>query len=502
MSRDWQRFWADVAQLAVEARDDPGALEVLHDLLLETSSIYASMVDEADAMARVTGQPKARRLPAHESEKRKRRDEATSLPSKTPNQENERGGSPVLVSGGTIVAVLVRKAFRFRVYPTAEQVKRVTAWECALRWLWNLANEQRRAGYARPRGERRFPTAFDQINELTELRAALPWLADVPRNVCATLLVDLDKAWQRCFKKLSRAPRWKRKGRDFLGLTEPHPKAWSLDGFAVRFPKLGNLRAVVHRAVEGKAKTCTLRREGDQWFTSLLYEIEIAEPAPRASPVVAIDRGVINAVADSDGRIVEAPRHYREALRCLARAQRSVSRKKKGSQKREKSKARVARVHRKVTRQRLHFVHQLSAGYAKSHGTVVVEKLQIGNMVKGSRGLARGILDVGWGMLVEQLRYKLAWSGGSLVEVPAAYSSQTCSACGCVDATSRVSQSVFCCPCGYRDHADLNAAKVLKGRANRSASMPVEGTGSRQPLRSGKRVGLRVPRRPLESSGL
>ena len=398
-----------------------------------------------------------------------------------------------------VARVLVRKAFRYRVYPTDAQVARVTAWEGALRFLWNLANEQRRAGYARPRDERRFPTAFDQIRELTELRSALPWLADVPRNVCAQLLIDLDKAWQRCFAKLARAPRWKRKGRDFLGLTEPHPKIWRLDGSTVRFPKLGNLRAVVHRPIEGKPKTCTLRREGSQWFVSLLHEVEISSPAPRITPVVALDRGVVNAVADSDGRVVEAPRYYRESLCRLARAQRDVSRKKKGSKNRNKAKTRAAGIHLKVARQRTHFVHQLSAGYAKSHGIVVVERLQIGNMVKANRGLARGILDAGWSMLAEQLRYKLAWSGGTLVEVLAAYSSQTCSACGCVDAESRPSQSVFCClSCGHRDHADLNAAKVLLGRANRSVLL---GEASGLPsLRTKKR--LRAVRRSTESSAL
>ena len=395
--------------------------------------------------------------------------------------------------------MIVHKAFRYRVYPSAQQVARVEAWEGALRFLWNLANEQRRAGYARPRDERIFLTAFDQINQLTELRAELPWLADVPRNVCSQLLVELDKAWQRCFKKLARAPRWKRKGRDFLGLTEPHPKTWRLDGATLRFPKLGYLRAVVHRPMLGKPKTCTLRREGDQWFASLLCEVEVAEPAPRTGPVVALDRGVVNAVADSDGRIVEAPRHYREALWRLARAQKNLSRKKKGSANRKKAALRVARVHRKVTRQRAHFVHQLSAGYSKSHGIVVVERLQIGNMVKANRGLARGILDAGWGMLVEQLRYKLRGRGGTLVEVPAAYSSQTCSACGCVDAASRASQATFLCTsCGFSDHADLNAAKVLVARAN-LAGLPGEASGlpSRRPRKQ-----LRAVRRSPESSGL
>ena len=91
-----------------------------------------------------------------------------------------------------VYLVRIRKAFRYRVYPNARQVERLHAWQSALRWLWNLALEQRRMGLGRCRDDKRYPTAFDQINELTALRAELPWLADVPRNVCAQLLVELD----------------------------------------------------------------------------------------------------------------------------------------------------------------------------------------------------------------------------------------------------------------------------------------------------------------------
>jgi putative transposase len=401
-----------------------------------------------------------------------------------------------------VYLVRIGKAFRYRVYPTPKQIERLSAWEGALRFLWNLALEQHRIGLSRCGDDKRYPTAFDQINELTALRAELPWLADVPRNVCAQLLVELDKAWSRCFAKLARAPRFKRKGLDALGFCEPHPKVWRIDGSTIRFPKLGNLRTVVHRPLEGKGKTCTLTRDGTQWFVSIACDVERPDPAPREGPVVAIDRGVVNAVGDSDGRLVEAPRHLERALQSLALAQRAVSRKPKGSKNREKAKARVVVLHRKVRRQREHFLHVLSSGYAKSHGVVVLEKLQIGTMVKANSGLARGILDAGWGKFAEMLRYKMAWSGGSVVEVPAAYSSQTCSACGCVDALSRPTQAVFSCSsCGYRDHADLNAAKVLLARANRSGK-PAEGTALEATRRSRKRVGLRVPRRPLESSAL
>ncbi len=393
--------------------------------------------------------------------------------------------------------MLIHKAFKYRVYPTPAQQARLARWDDALRFLWNLAHEQRLMALART--DKRYPTAFDQINELTPLRAELPWLADVPRNVASQLLVELDKAWSRCFKRLGRAPRWKKRGRDFLNFTEPHPKTWRLDGDMVRFPKLGNLRAVMHRPLEGKPKGCTLSRDGDQWFVSVLCEIEIADPAPRVAPIVAIDRGIISTIADSDGRLVANPKHYEQAMRKLAHAQRAVSRRKKGSKNREKAKLRVARIHRKVRRQREHFLHVESARLAKSHGVVVIEKLNVAGMVKGN--CARGIADAGWSRFAEMLRYKLAWSGGTLVEVPAAYSSQTCSSCGCIDAASRRAERFCCTACGFVDHADLNAAKVLKARLNRSSYLPVEGElleGARRSRKVGKK--LRVPRRSRSQS--
>jgi putative transposase len=379
--------------------------------------------------------------------------------------------------------IIAHKTFRYRIYPTPAQVVRLSAWGDALRFLWNLALEQRRLGLARPRNERVFPTAFDQINELTELRAALPWLADVPRNVCAQWLVELDKAWQRCFKRLARAPRWKYRGRDALSFCESHSKAWRLDGNVVRFTKLGNLRAVVHRPLEGAPKTCTLKRDGDQWFISIVCMVESIDPIPRTESVVAIDRGVTNTIADSNGRIIKSPQFYTKALKRFARAQRIVSHRKKGSKNQEKAKLRVANLHRKVRRQREYFLHTLSHDYAKSHGTVVIEKLQVGNMVKANRGLARGILDQGWGRLAEFLKYKLMRNGGQLVEVHPAYSSQTCSTCAHIDPLSRKGARFQCTRCGYYDHADINASKVLKSRWRPSV----------QPAESSCR--LRTPRR-------
>ena len=402
--------------------------------------------------------------------------------------------------------MLVRKGFRFRLYPTRQQAAVLDRWESALRFLWNLANEQRLIGLNRPRDERKYVTAFDQINELTGLRAELPWLAAVPRNVCAQLLVELDKAWQRCFKKLAGQPRWKRKGRDTLGLCEPHPKVWRLSSSKLCFPKIGKLKIVVHRPLEGKAKTCTVRREGDQWFASILCESEISNPSPRTVPVVAIDRGITNLLADSEGNKITNPSHLEESLKKLRRAQHVADRRKKGSKNRTKALDLVSRIHRKVRRQRDHVLHELSITYAKSHGTVVVEKLNVQGMLR-NHCLARRIAGAGWSKFADMLRYKLAWNGGRLVEVPTAYSSQTCSSCGAVSALSRREERFCCVACGYVDHADLNAAKVLKQRFDAPGNpwcLPAEGSLPEGSRRSRKlKLKLRVPRRStLESTSL
>ena len=368
-----------------------------------------------------------------------------------------------------------------------------------MRFLWNLAHEQRLLGLAKERCERRYVTAFDQSKELTELRSELPWLAEVPRDVSMQLLHELDQAWQRCFKKIADAPRWKRKGVDVVNLCEPHPKAWWLDGDVLHFPKLGKIRVVDHQPLEGTPKTCTLVRDGDQWFVSIVCVIEIPDPPPRTGPIIAIDRGITNFAATSDGELIPGPQYLKASLKQLRRAQRTVSRRKKGSKNYKKAQRVVMRRHRKVRRQRAHFAHKESARYAKNHGIVVLEDLKIAGMMRGN--CARGIADAGWSMFERMIRYKLGWSGGSVRLVPAPYSSQECSACGHVDAVSRRGE-VFCCTkCGHRDHADINAAKVLLHRANRSV-LPVEGMLLEGSQRSRKvKIGLRVPRRrSLQSS--
>jgi putative transposase len=355
--------------------------------------------------------------------------------------------------------MLVFRGFRYRLYPTPEQAARLLNWEGALRALWNVALEQRHVYLARGA---QMPSVFEQKRQLTELRADVPWLADTPRHVAEQVLWDLDLAWNRYFARQSRRPRWKNKGRNVMGLTEHGPMHFRLKATGLKFPKLGEVRAVVHRPLVGTPKRCTIRREVDQWFVAIQCEQDVPESTPRSEPVVAIDRGLTHLLADSDGRLIENPNHLEKSLRRLARAQRIVARRQKGSNRHARAKLRVAKLHRTIRRQRAHGLHVLSARYAKSHGVVVVEQLNVQGMVRG--GLGRHINGAGWSSFCTMLRYKLEATGGTLVEVPAHYSSQTCQRCGVVDAANRQEERFRCVACGYQAHADLNAARVLLSR--------------------------------------
>lgn len=345
-----------------------------------------------------------------------------------------------------------------------------------------MAHDQRLAMYRRCKIDRSRITAFDQMNELTGLRAMLPWLADVPRDVCGQLLTELDRAWQRFSLGIADRPTFKHKARwQRAALIAPHH--FRIEGKgrngAIIFPKLGRVSAVIHRDVQGCAKTCAIVRDGDQWFAAVSCKAEMADQMPSTKPPIALDVGIAKLIADSDGGIVENPRHADAKRKRMARAQRTANRRKIGSKNRQKANRKVARLRQKIRRQREHSLHVASHHYAKNHGTVIVEALNIQNMTRGAkgtttepgtnvaqkRGLNRAIISAGWGRFREMLRYKVVPEGGRVVEVPPAYSSQTCAECGVVDAASRRSQASFVCTaCGHADNADVNAARILLAR--------------------------------------
>jgi putative transposase len=216
-------------------------------------------------------------------------------------------------------------------------------------------------------------------------------------------------------------------------------------------------------------------------------------------PRVGIDMGVAVFAALSDGTNIAPANHGKKALLALRKAQRALARKKGDSANRGKAARRVGRIHQKVANARRDFLHKHSTTIAQNHGVVVVEALQVrkmsasakgtvdepGRQVRQKAGLNRAILDQGWSRFRTMLGYKLADRGGMLVDVPAAYTSQTCPRCDYVDAANRRDQATcVCVGCGHTANADTNAAINILRRAD-GALKPVEGHRIERPVEAG-----------------
>lgn len=197
---------------------------------------------------------------------------------------------------------------------------------------------------------------------------------------------------------------------------------------------------------------------------SYVCEVD-AQPLPVSGSSVGVDVGTTYFCITSDGEFTENPRHFQGAMKRLRVAQRAVARKRnKRSNRRRKAVQRVAKLHRKVSRQRLDFHHKTALKLVRENDLIAHEDLNVGGMGRGN--LARSIHDVGWGQFFSLLSQKAEWTAREVVRVDPRYTSQRCNACGHTCRENRASQSRFrCVACGHQDNADLNAARNILGRA-------------------------------------
>lgn len=354
-------------------------------------------------------------------------------------------------------------------------------WVGVTRLVYNLCLEQRRdhwRQYLRQTG--RPLTWAQQSLEVTQLRREFDFIGTVPRVILEQAVRDLDKAFRAFFSGRAKHPKPRRIGYNdsvrFQGCVvgvQQQSERWG----ALRLPLLGHVKYRSTRPLPTAFKNATVSRVAGQWFVSFIAEAPEVESA--ASGAVGIDRGVANTLTLSTGEHIRVPDVSRLERR-RRRAQRVLARRKKGSRRYAAQRAKAARLTAKIARARRHRLHEASTAVARRFSLVAIEALNIANMTasaKGSAetpgrnvrqkaGLNRSILHQGWGIFAGQLAYKLEAAGGRLIQVPAAFTSQTCQACGVIDARSRKSQAVFdCVHCGHRDHADVNAALEILRRS-------------------------------------
>ena len=374
-----------------------------------------------------------------------------------------------------------RQAFKFELMPNGSQARDMHRYVGMCRFVYNKALVQQKENHA---NGLKYTNHFDMLKWLPSWKVDHPWLKFAHSQVLQSTLKDLHQAYKNFFEKRAGFPKFKKKGQSTSfrfpqGYTledklkfqqkanKTRPLGCMLDATnaTIFLPKIGVVRYRKSREIEGTIKNITCSFKAGKWFVSIQTESEVQQPVPTATSSIGIDLGVSNFATLSDGTFVKPLNSFKQHEVRLARYQRRMSRKVKGSQNYKKARAKVARCHQTITNARNDFLHKLSHQIARDHALVVVEALKVKNMTKAGkhkRGLNKAILDQSWFEFKRQLEYKLGWNGGLFVEVNPAYTSQTCSVCGHVHKENRTSQSNFTCvACGHHEHADLNAAKNI-----------------------------------------
>ncbi len=316
----------------------------------------------------------------------------------------------------------------------------------------------------------------DQAATLTLEKKEGKWQG-VFSQVSQDVLRRVDKAFKAFFRRVKSGekpgyPRFKGEGW-YKSFTYPQA-GFKIEGSKLVLSKIGSIRIFKHREVEGKIKTCTIKKDHlGHWYATLVSEIE---DVPPIDPTIAIgvDVGLKSLVALSTGDTIQYPRYYVQAQQKLAIAQRNLSRKKKGSANRRKAKVKVAKISQDVQNHRDEFLHQVSRKLVDSADLIVFENLNISGMLKNHH-LAKHIQDHAWGKLIQFTQSKAAKAGKMVELVDARYTSQKCSQCG-IMVPKTLADRVHVCPnCGLEIDRDLNASLNirtlgLRGRASRDTA--------------------------------
>jgi len=354
----------------------------------------------------------------------------------------------------------MRKTFRYRIYPTSGQVTAMQRILDACRWVYNKTIEVRKDAWET---KQESLSRYDTNKLLTQWKKDRPWLNDGHAQAMQDAQKRVDLAYRAFFRRVKAGetpgyPRF-RDQRFYNSFTYPQPKGnWRfLENGRLRLSKVGNVRIVLHRPIEGIIKTLTIiQNPTGKWYAAFSCELD-EQPLAPSPHAVGIDVGLEKFATLSTGEQIPNPRFFRQEEKALAKAQRKLSQLEKGTSEYHKACKIVSRIHERIKFKRTNFVHQLSRRLVNEFQIIVFEDLNIQGMIK-NHCLAKSIGDAAWNQLILAAQAKAREAGRTVILVNPRNTSKACSDCGkLVEKT--LSDRIHHCPsCNLEIDRDLNAA--------------------------------------------
>lgn len=355
-----------------------------------------------------------------------------------------------------------RRTYKYRLYPTKEQVGLLDYQLSEARSLYNAALQERRDAWKMQQISLNY---YNQANQLKEIRdAGNLGLANF--SACQDVLRRVDKTFKAFFRRIKSGekagyPRFKSRDR-FDSFTFP---AWG-DGCHIteqgrlKVQGVGTIKLKMHRPIAGEIKTLTLKHDAGKWYACFSIIFDIESPTPQ-SEAIGIDVGLYSFAALSNGRLIDNPRNLEIGFARLRRCQRRVARRKRSGNNKRKAVRLLQKAHARIRNQRSDFQHKLSRKIADNYSFVAVEDLNIQALARSM--LSRSVSDAGWGSFLAKLAYKVEETGGRLVRVNPNGTSQVCSRCGCLpDVPKTLADRMHVCPrCGLVIDRDVNSARNI-----------------------------------------